>query len=48
MAAGPLVTDNSRSGKTRECGDSYDWYTESHMAFLTIACYMVTLLRILQ
>jgi hypothetical protein len=27
---------------------SYDWYTESYIAFLTIACFMVTLARILQ
>lgn len=25
----------------------YDWYTESYVAFLTIACFMVTLARIL-
>ena len=35
--------DNWRRLVTR-----YDWYTESYMAFLTIACFMVTLLRILQ
>src|ERR687896_183694 len=26
----------------------YDWYTESYVAFLTIACFMVTLVRILR
>jgi hypothetical protein len=25
----------------------YDWYTESYVAFLTIACFRVTLSRIL-
>ena len=25
----------------------YDWYTESYLAFLTIACFMVTLSRVL-
>jgi transposase len=25
----------------------YDWYTQSYVAFLTIACFMVTLSRIL-
>ena len=35
--------DNWRRLVTR-----YDWYAESYMAFLTIACFMVTLLRILQ
>ena len=34
--------DNWRRLVTR-----YDWYTESYMAFLTIACFMVTLVRIL-
>lgn len=35
--------DNWRRLVTR-----YDWYTESYVAFLTIACFMVTLARILQ
>jgi hypothetical protein len=26
----------------------YDWYTESYITFLTIACFMLTLARILQ
>jgi transposase len=26
----------------------YDWYTDSYIAFLTIACFMVTLAKILQ
>jgi transposase len=34
--------DNWRRLVTR-----YDWYTESYLAFLTIACFMVTLSRIL-
>jgi transposase len=34
--------DNWRRLVTR-----YDWYTESYIAFLTIACFMVTLSRIL-
>ncbi len=34
--------DNWRRLVTR-----YDWYTESYVAFLTIACFMVTLSRIL-
>jgi transposase len=34
--------DNWRRLVTR-----YDWYTESYSAFLTIACFMVTLSRIL-
>jgi hypothetical protein len=25
----------------------YDWYTDSYLAFLTIACFMATLSRIL-
>jgi transposase len=48
MAVGPLVTGGSRSGKTWEFGNRYDWYTESYVAFLTIACSMLTLARILQ
>jgi transposase len=35
--------DNWRRLVTR-----YDWYTENYVAFLTIACFMVTLIRILQ
>jgi transposase len=35
--------DNWRRLVTR-----YDWYTESYVAFLTIACFMVALARILQ
>ena len=35
--------DNWRRLVTR-----YDWYTDSYIAFLTIACFMVTLSRILQ
>jgi transposase len=35
--------DNWRRLVTR-----YDWYAESYIAFLTIACFMVTLARILQ
>jgi transposase len=35
--------DNWRRLVTR-----YDWYTESYVAFLAIACFMVTLARILQ
>jgi IS5 family transposase len=35
--------DNWRRLVTR-----YDWYTGSYVAFLTIACFMVTLARILQ
>jgi hypothetical protein len=35
--------DNWRQLITR-----YDWYTQSYIAFLTIACFMVTLARILQ
>jgi transposase len=34
--------DNWRRLVTR-----YDWYTDSYLAFLTIACFMVTLSRIL-
>jgi transposase len=34
--------DNGRRLVTR-----YDWYTESYLAFLTIACFMVTLSRVL-
>jgi hypothetical protein len=26
----------------------YDWYADSYIAFLTIACFMVTLARILE
>ena len=35
--------DNWRRLVTR-----YDWYTESYIAFLTIACFMVTLSRVLR
>jgi transposase len=35
--------DNWRRLVTR-----YDWYTDSYIAFLTIACFMVTLAKILQ
>jgi IS5 family transposase len=35
--------DNWRRLVTR-----YDWYTDSYIAFLTIACFMVTLVKILQ
>jgi transposase len=36
-------SDNWRRLVTR-----YDWYTESYLAFLTIACFMVTLSRVLE
>jgi transposase len=35
--------DNGRRLVTR-----YDWYTPSYVAFLTIACFMVALSRILE